>query len=57
MMGDQITAEFGEPNRPLAGLRLLLVEDQALVAMGLEELISTLTICRSSIVCCESAAE
>ena len=41
-MGDQITVEFGEPNRPLAGLRLLLVEDEALVAMELEELISNL---------------
>ena len=42
MMSDQITAEFGEPNQPLAGLRLLLVEDEALIAMELEELISSL---------------
>jgi FixJ family two-component response regulator len=39
MMSNQITASFGEP---LAGLRLLLVEDDALVAMELEELISSL---------------
>src|ERR1700745_2519728 len=42
MMGDPIRAEFGEPNRPLTGLRLLLVEDEALVAMELEDLISSL---------------
>lgn len=41
-MSDQITAEFGEPNRPLTGQRLLLVEDEAIVAMELEELISNL---------------
>lgn len=35
-MSSQNTAEFGDP---LAGLRLLLVEDEALVAMELEELI------------------
>jgi CheY-like chemotaxis protein len=39
MMSSQIAAEFGDP---LAGLRLLLVEDEALVAMELEELISSL---------------
>jgi CheY-like chemotaxis protein len=38
-MSSQITAEFGDP---LAGLRLLLVEDDALVAMELEELIGGL---------------
>jgi hypothetical protein len=37
MMSDLIKAEFGEPSQPLAGLRLLLVEDEALVAMELEE--------------------
>src|ERR1700750_1912912 len=42
MMDDPIRAEFGEPNRPLAGLRLLLVEDEGLVAMELEDLISSL---------------
>jgi CheY-like chemotaxis protein len=42
MMSDQIKAEFGEPSQPLAGLRLLLVEDEALVAMELEELIGSL---------------
>jgi CheY-like chemotaxis protein len=42
MMSDQITAEFSEPNQPLAGVRLLLVEDEALVAMELEDLISSL---------------
>jgi DNA-binding response OmpR family regulator len=42
MMDDPIRDEFGEPNRPLAGLRLLLVEDEALVAMELEDLISSL---------------
>ena len=41
MMSDPIT-EFGEPTQPLAGLRLLLVEDEALVAMELEDLISNL---------------
>jgi CheY-like chemotaxis protein len=42
MMSHQITAEFCEPNQPLAGMRLLLVEDEALVAMELEDLISSL---------------
>jgi CheY-like chemotaxis protein len=40
MMSD--TAEFGEPTQPLAGLKLLLVEDETLVAMELEDLISSL---------------
>jgi CheY-like chemotaxis protein len=39
MMTDQIA---GEPNRPLLGMRLLLVEDEALVAMELEDMISGL---------------
>jgi CheY-like chemotaxis protein len=38
-MTSQITNQFGDP---LAGLRLLLVEDEALVAMELQELISSL---------------
>jgi CheY-like chemotaxis protein len=42
MMSHQITAEFCEPDQPLAGMRLLLVEDEALVAMELEDLISSL---------------
>jgi DNA-binding LytR/AlgR family response regulator len=42
MMSDQITAGFCEPNQPLAGRRLLLVEDEALLAMELEDLISSL---------------
>jgi CheY-like chemotaxis protein len=36
---DQIGAESGEPRRPLTGVRLLLVEDEALVALELEEMI------------------
>lgn len=31
-----------EPSRPLAGVRLLLVEDEALIAMEMEDLISGL---------------
>jgi len=38
-MKDQIGAESGEPSRPLTGVRLLLVEDEALVALELEEMI------------------
>ncbi|MBV8833563.1 MAG: response regulator [Hyphomicrobiales bacterium] len=41
-MSDRIRAEFCEPNQPLAGVRLLLVEDEALIAMELEDLISSL---------------
>jgi CheY-like chemotaxis protein len=41
-MSDQITAKFSEPNQPLAKVRLLLVEDETLVAMELEDLISGL---------------
>ena len=41
-MSDQTTADFDGTNQPLAGLKLLLVEDEALVAMELEELISSL---------------
>jgi DNA-binding LytR/AlgR family response regulator len=39
MMSDQVSTEIGEPDRPLDGLKLLLVEDEALVAMELEDLI------------------
>jgi DNA-binding LytR/AlgR family response regulator len=39
MMSDQVSSEIGEPDRPLNGLKLLLVEDEALVAMELEDLI------------------
>ena len=39
MMSDQVSTEIGEPDRPLNGLKLLLVEDEALVAMELEDLI------------------
>ena len=42
MMGDPIRAELGEPNRPLTGLRLLVVEDEPVVAMELEDLIGSL---------------
>jgi CheY-like chemotaxis protein len=42
VMSDQITAEFCEPNQPLAGVRLLLVEDEGLVAMELEDMIGSL---------------
>ena len=42
MVSDQIRTKSGEPYRPLADRRLLLVEDEALVAMELEELISHL---------------
>jgi CheY-like chemotaxis protein len=42
MMSDQITADYCEPNQPLAGVRLLIVEDEALVAMELEDLICSL---------------
>jgi CheY-like chemotaxis protein len=38
-MKDQIRADSGEPSRPLTGVRLLLVEDEALVALELEEMI------------------
>lgn len=38
-MIDQIA---DEPDRPLLGVRLLLVEDEALVAMELEDMISSL---------------
>jgi CheY-like chemotaxis protein len=38
-MKDQIGAESGEPSRPLTGVRLLLVEDEALVALELEDMI------------------
>jgi CRP-like cAMP-binding protein len=38
-MKDRIGAEFGDPSPPLTGLRLLLVEDEALVALELEEMI------------------
>jgi CheY-like chemotaxis protein len=41
-MVDQIAGEFCEPNQPLAGIRLLLVEDEAFVAMELEDIISSL---------------
>ena len=42
MMDNRTGAEFGEPTPPLAGLRLLLVEDEALIAMELEDLIRCL---------------
>jgi CheY-like chemotaxis protein len=42
MVSDQIRTKSGEPYRPLADRRLLLVEDEALVAMELEELINHL---------------
>jgi DNA-binding LytR/AlgR family response regulator len=42
MMSDQVSTEIDEPNRPLHGLKLLLVEDEALVAMELEDLIISL---------------
>jgi len=38
-MKDQIGFEFDDPSQPLAGLRLLLVEDEALVAIELEEIV------------------
>jgi CheY-like chemotaxis protein len=41
-MSGQIATEFGESDQPLAGVRLLLVEDEALVAMELEDLINSL---------------
>jgi CheY-like chemotaxis protein len=42
MMADQIRTELEVPDRPLAGRRLLIVEDEALVAMELEDLITSL---------------
>jgi CheY-like chemotaxis protein len=41
-MSGQIATEYCGSDRPLAGVRLLLVEDEALVAMELEDLISSL---------------
>jgi CheY-like chemotaxis protein len=40
-MDDCIGADL-QPSRPLAGLRLLLVEDEALIAIEMEELIGAL---------------
>jgi DNA-binding response OmpR family regulator len=41
-MSARIEGETDDPSRPLTGLRLLLVEDEALIAMQLEELIGGL---------------
>ena len=39
----KITAEFCEPNRPLAGVRLLRFEDEAIVALAMQDLMSSLS--------------
>jgi DNA-binding response OmpR family regulator len=38
-MRDRIGANFDEPRGPLTGLRLLLLEDEAMIALELEEML------------------